>query len=57
MIVFSKEYYKCDFACIIGQLGGNLGFFLGGSILVAIDFVVECVSKLIQMAEQKLQAK
>jgi hypothetical protein len=57
MIVYSKEYYKCDFACIIGQLGGNLGFFLGGSILVVIDFVIECFSKLIQIVEQKQQVK
>ena len=57
MIVNSKEYYKCDFACIIGQLGGNLGFFLGGSILAAMDFIIECVFKLIQIVGQKQQAK
>ena len=41
MIVNTKEYRQCDSACIIGQLGGNLGFFLGGSILAGFDFALD----------------
>ena len=32
-----EEFFKCDTGCIVGELGGNLGFFLGGSILLALD--------------------
>ena len=37
MINHDEDYFKCDTTCIIGELGGNMGFFLGGSILLAID--------------------
>ena len=33
------EFLVCDGTCVIGELGGNLGFFLGGSILALIDFI------------------
>ena len=33
------EFYKCDSTCILGELGGNLGFFLGGSILLGLDII------------------
>ena len=36
-----KEYLSCDMTCIIGELGGNLGFFLGGSLLFAFNIIVE----------------
>ena len=43
-----KEYPACDLTCIIGQLGGNLGFFLGGSILAVVDFSVNVLSNLLR---------
>ena len=55
MIVYAKQYKMCDFACILGQLGGNLGFFLGGSVLAGFDFIIHAVSKLFYMLEQKYQ--
>ena len=36
----TEEYFKCDSTCIIGELGGNLGFFLGGSILLGLDIII-----------------
>ena len=34
------EYLVCDYSCLIGEIGGNLGFFLGGSVLAVIDLLV-----------------
>ena len=34
------EFCSCDFTCVIGELGGNLGFFLGGSLLFIIEFIL-----------------
>jgi hypothetical protein len=34
-----NEFRACDFSCLIGEIGGNLGFFLGGSLLIIIEFV------------------
>ena len=39
IISHDEESFKCDGTCIIGELGGNLGFFLGGSILLGLDIV------------------
>lgn len=36
----SDEFRSCDFSCVIGELGGNLGFFLGGSLLFIIEFIL-----------------
>ena len=55
MIVYAKQYKMCDFACILGQLGGNLGFFLGGSVLAGLDFIFLAISKLFHILELKHQ--
>ena len=34
------EYLSCDKTCILGEVGGNLGFFLGGSILMFFDILI-----------------
>ena len=34
------EFHACDFSCLIGEIGGNLGFFLGGSLLIIIEFTL-----------------
>ena len=34
-----EEYVVCNWTCLIGELGGNLGFFLGGSILMYYDLL------------------
>ena len=52
-IVEKNEYPACDLSCVIGRLGGNLGFFLGGSILAGVDFVVNILSNLISRIVQK----
>ena len=53
MIVFDnykvekrQELQACDSTCVIGELGGNLGFFLGGSILALLDIIIFYASKL-----------
>lgn len=51
--VYRKQYYSCDMFCVLGQLGGNLGFFLGGSILAGIDLIISAVAILLQIAERK----
>ena len=34
---YEEEYIVCDWTCLIGEIGGNFGFFLGGSILALYD--------------------
>ena len=43
IIAHTEEYLACDVTCILGQLGGNLGLFLGGSILLGLDISMELV--------------
>ena len=43
-----EEYFKCDSTCILGELGGNLGFFLGGSILLGLDIVITGFMRLVK---------
>ena len=52
-MVNKNEYPACDLTCVIGRLGGNLGFFLGGSILAGVDFVVNVLSTLISRMVEK----
>ena len=40
MVRVSDEYVVCDASCLIAEVGGNLGFFLGGSILALLDLIV-----------------
>ena len=37
------EFRSCDFSCVIGEVGGNLGFFLGGSLLIIIEFILSLI--------------
>lgn len=37
---YEEEYLVCDYTCVIGEIGGNLGFFLGGSILAYMDMIM-----------------
>ena len=37
---YEEEYIVCDWTCLLGEIGGNLGFFLGGSILTCLDIVL-----------------
>ena len=34
---YNEEYIVCDWTCLLGEIGGNFGFFLGGSILALFD--------------------
>ena len=52
-MVYSRQYYSCDMFCVLGQLGGNLGFFLGGSILAGIDLIISGISTGLQMLDRK----
>ncbi len=40
LFTYEEEYLICDWTCLIGEVGGNLGFFLGGSILALSDAVI-----------------
>ena len=48
-ILSREEYPACDTTCVIGELGGNLGFFLGGSILFGLDIIIEYGSKIVRL--------
>ena len=41
-----EEFYKCDTTCIIGELGGNMGFFLGASVLLSVDILISGIRTL-----------
>ena len=45
-VYHEEEFYKCDTTCILGELGGNMGFFLGASILLGIDIIFSSLRKL-----------
>ena len=45
IITHKEEYLACDSTCILGELGGNLGLFLGGSILLGLDMLIEYVAR------------
>ena len=45
-VTYKEEYLNCDTTCIIGEVGGNLGFFLGGSILIFFDILATQVKRL-----------
>ncbi len=38
---YEAEYLVCDWTCLVGEVGGNLGFFLGGSLLAFIDLIIK----------------
>lgn len=38
---YDTEYVVCDYTCLIGEIGGNLGFFLGGSVLAYMNTIVK----------------
>ena len=47
------EYLSCDKTCIIGEVGGNLGFFLGGSILIFFDILMAQIDRIERFAHGK----
>ena len=49
-----SEYVACGWTCIVGELGGNLGFFLGGSIIFAIDLIIEYIGRLANIVKMRL---
>jgi len=42
LIEMEEEYLICDRSCLIGEIGGNLGFFLGGSLFTGFDYILKC---------------
>lgn len=49
LISQEEEYLGCDMTCIIGEFGGNLGFFLGGSLLFGLDIILQHITKALQI--------
>ena len=45
VISTEEQYVSCDMTCIIGEFGGNLGFFLGGSLLFGFNVILEFCSQ------------
>ena len=43
-----EEYLSCDMTCIIGEFGGNLGFFLGGSLLFGYNVIVQYLAQALE---------
>ena len=43
IVTHIEEYRSCDISCIVGEVGGNLGFFLGGSVLMGLDIIYSIV--------------
>ncbi len=39
---YESEFLICDWTCLLGEIGGNLGFFLGGSVLGFVDLIIDC---------------
>ena len=54
--ISASEYVACGWTCIVGELGGNLGFFLGGSIIFGIDLIIEYMGKLAKILKIRLSA-
>ena len=46
-MAYQEEYLECDSTCIIGNIGGNIGFFLGASILLGLDTIFDKIRLLI----------
>ena len=46
-----KEFIVCDWTCLLGEMGGNFGFFLGGSVLLLYDLVSIMLGKFITVCE------
>ena len=53
-ITHREEYIACDVTCILGQLGGNIGLFLGGSILLGIDMLIEYTCLAVTSIEKRI---
>ena len=45
MVKDNKEHLLCDNTCLLGEIGGNLGLFLGGSIYMFFDIIMEFLEK------------
>ena len=49
------QYPACDNTCMLGEIGGNLGLFLGGSILLGLDIFMEYISVLVIFVKNRLR--
>ena len=49
----ASEYLACEWTCIVGELGGNLGFFLGGSLIFAIDLIIDYVGRMVDIVKTR----
>ena len=52
-IKHEEEFLKCDSTCIIGEVGGNLAFFVGGSILLGIDMIFTAIDNVATTLKSK----
>ena len=40
LFTYESEYIVRNWTCLLGEIGGNFGIFLGGSILGLVDIVL-----------------
>ncbi len=45
LFTYETEYLVCDWTCLLGEVGGNLGFFMGGSLLALGDAIIKLSKK------------
>ena len=52
-IQYDEEHLACDLTCIIGEFGGNLGFFLGGSLLLVFNYFTKYTAMVSKYVHRK----
>ena len=48
-----EEVWQFDLSDVIANIGGNLGLFLGGSVMAGFDFLVDLAAKLARRGKAK----
>lgn len=55
VISHKEEYIGCDSTCILGEIGGYLGFFLGGSVLLGIDMILRFIENIHRRFDKSME--
>ena len=57
VIEYREEHLACDLTCILGEFGGNLGFFLGGSLFLALTYILNVLAFLAEYGHRRCVLK
>ena len=52
-----EEILVCDISCAVGEIGGSLGLFLGGSVLMYVDSIIHVGGRVVKRFISFLMAK